>query len=76
MEQVPFEEEIAEPENAPRRSLRLALSELNQSAELQATPSKIVNAEEMLVIQRGPRKKPITWSPVEYDRYDSLFIFV
>ncbi|CAG9762893.1 unnamed protein product [Ceutorhynchus assimilis] len=57
-----------EVENLPRRSLRLALSEINERAPEESTPSKTTNVEELLVLQRGPRKIPITWSPVEYNR--------
>lgn len=61
-----FEDDV----NYPRRSLRLALTEINELAESPnvSTPSKVTNPDEMIIIQRGPRKKPITWSPVEYDR--------
>lgn len=56
--------------NYPRRSLRLALTEINEVAGSPnaSTPSKSTNPDEMIIIQRGPRRKPITWSPVEYDR--------
>ncbi|KAF7273974.1 uncharacterized protein LOC143205213 [Rhynchophorus ferrugineus] len=61
-------EQVQEEPNLPRRSSRLALSEINDASKGQTTPNKNSNVEELLVIQRGPRKKPITWSPVEYDR--------
>ncbi|KAL1505794.1 hypothetical protein ABEB36_005273 [Hypothenemus hampei] len=61
-------EVIGEEPNLPRRSLRLALSELNESSGSPSTPKKNVNVEEVLVMQRGPRKKPITWSPLDYER--------
>lgn len=58
-----------EENNLPRRSLRLALSEINEIARSQnSTPRKSTNPDEMIIIQRGPRRKPITWSPVDYDR--------
>ncbi|XP_066142330.1 uncharacterized protein [Euwallacea fornicatus] len=63
-----MEEDMEEEQNLPRRSLRLALSELNEAESEPSTPNKNVNIEELLIIQRGPRRKPITWSPVEYDR--------
>ncbi|KAH1027973.1 hypothetical protein HUJ05_001386 [Dendroctonus ponderosae] len=52
--------------NGPRISLRLALTELNESIS-EGTPNKSINVDELLVLQRGPRKLPITWSPVDYD---------
>ncbi|XP_030745792.1 uncharacterized protein LOC115874696 [Sitophilus oryzae] len=67
-----MEEEVENDQNLPRRSLRLALSEINETSPDQNTPNKNSNVEELLVIQRGPRKKPITWSPVEYDRLKLL----
>ncbi|XP_050511863.1 uncharacterized protein LOC126887954 [Diabrotica virgifera virgifera] len=63
------EDEAFVDENVPRRSLRIALIELNE--HIPDTP-KSTNPEEMLVIQRGPRKKPITWSPVDYHKIGSL----
>lgn len=71
-----MEDELENGRNFPRRSLRLALSEINESALEQSTPSKSTNVEELLVIQRGPRRKPITWSPVDYDRYFIIFNFL
>lgn len=59
------EEEALIEENTPRRSLRLALAEINE--HICDTP-KSTNPDEMIIIQRGPRRKPITWSPVEYSR--------
>lgn len=55
-------------EIVPRRSLRIALTERNESQEMLNTPNKNSSPDEMVIIQRGPRRKPITWSPVEYDR--------
>lgn len=55
-------------DDVPRRSLRLALTELNESQELESTPNKNSSPDEMVIIQRGPRRKPITWSPVDYNR--------
>lgn len=68
-------EGLEEELNFPRRSLRLALSEINESAESSSgtsTPNKSTSPDEMIIIQRGPRCKPITWSPVEYDRSNIL----
>lgn len=55
---------------APRRSLRrAALTELNESGpeEESQTPRRS-SPDEFIIMQRGPRKKPITWSPVDYDK--------
>lgn len=62
-------------ENFPQRSLRLVLSEINEIAEEsnERTPNKSTSPDEMLIAQRGPRRKPITWSPFDYDR-TKLFI--
>ncbi|KAK9876680.1 hypothetical protein WA026_014058 [Henosepilachna vigintioctopunctata] len=50
----------------PRRSMRrLALSELNEPS---TTPTKSESPDERVIIQRGRRCKPITWSPLDYDR--------
>lgn len=61
--------EIFEEEN-PRRALRLVLTEINEVAEEPGdrSPNKSTSPEEMLIAQRGPRRKPITWSPFDYDR--------
>ena len=53
----------------PRRSARLALTEISFNESLnEETPNKNVSADELVIIQRGPRRKPIIWSPVELDR--------
>lgn len=54
----------------PRRSLRLVLSEINEVSEEpnERSPNKSTSPEEMLIVQRGPRIKPITWSPFDYDQ--------
>lgn len=59
----------------PQRSLRLVLSEINEITEElnERTPNKSSSPEEMLIAQRGPRRKPLTWSPFDYDR-TKLFI--
>ncbi|KAL3266935.1 hypothetical protein HHI36_011085 [Cryptolaemus montrouzieri] len=50
----------------PRRSMRrLALSEINEAS---STPTKSESPDERVIIQRGRRCKPITWSPLDYDR--------
>lgn len=68
--------EVFEEENDfPRRSLRGALSEINELTEEpdERSPNKTTSPEEMLIAQRGPRRKPITWSPFDYDR-TKLFV--
>lgn len=58
-------------ENRPRRSLtRSALTELNETPEPE-TP-KSTSPDEMVIIQRGPRCKPLTWSPYEYNKTNLL----
>lgn len=52
----------------PRRSARLALTEIHFNEANHETPNKNANADEMIIIQRGPRRKPIVWSPVDQDR--------
>lgn len=42
---------------------RHALTEINDSPEPE-TP-KSASPDELIIIQRGPRRKPITWSPFE-----------
>lgn len=60
-----------ENENPPRRtSRRHALTELNDSPELE-TP-KSASPDELIIIQRGPRRKPITWSPYEPNKNNLL----
>lgn len=55
----------------PRRSSRrIALTELNDSPE-EDTP-KSASPDELVIIQRGPRRKPITWSPYENDKNNLL----
>lgn len=71
-----MDDDIVEDENNfPRRSLRLALTEINEITDEpnDRTPKKTASPEEMLIAQRGPRRKPITWSPFDYDR-TKLFI--
>lgn len=62
--------DIFEENEFPRRTLRIALTEINEVTEEynERTPNKFTSPEEMLIAQRGPRKKPITWSPFDYDR--------
>lgn len=49
-----------------RRSARLALTEIIFNETItHETPNKNVSADEMIIIQRGPRRRPITWSPLE-----------
>lgn len=57
-------------EEHPRRAFRLALTEINEVAveSEERSPNKSTSPEEMLIAQRGPRRKPITWSPFDYDR--------
>ncbi|KAG5882536.1 hypothetical protein JTB14_038147 [Gonioctena quinquepunctata] len=57
-------------ERIPRRSLRLVLTEINETSVVpnDGTPNKSTSPDEMIIIQRGPRKKPLTWSPLEYNR--------
>ncbi|RZC39974.1 hypothetical protein BDFB_002635 [Asbolus verrucosus] len=52
----------------PRRSARLALTEIHFNESSHETPNKNVSADELVIIQRGPRRKPVMWSPVEQDR--------
>lgn len=53
----------------PRRSARLALTEISLNESIrEETPNKNVSADEMVIIQRGPRKKMIIWSPIEQER--------
>lgn len=55
---------------APRRSMRrAALTELNEThpEDANQTP-RGSSPDEFIIMQRGPRKKPITWSPVDYDK--------
>lgn len=62
--------EDQEQPQAPRRSLRrAALTELNETRPEDAnlTP-RSSSPDEFIIMQRGPRKKPITWSPVDYDK--------
>lgn len=55
---------------APRRSLRrFALAEVNEPG---GTPTKSQSPEERAIIQRGRRCKPITWSPLDYNRNNIL----
>lgn len=62
---------MANNENIPRRSSRrIALTELNDSPEPE-TP-KSASPDELVIIQRGRRRKPITWSPYEYDKSNLL----
>lgn len=76
------EEQNDTPEPAtPRRSLRRpALSEINEyhaipnggiGAAIQETP-KSTSPDEQIILQRGPRRKPLTWSPYEYDKTKML----
>lgn len=54
---------------APRRSLRrVALTELNETVPEEPNTPKNSSPDEMVILQRGPRRKPVTWSPVDYDR--------
>lgn len=62
--------------NGPGRSIRIALTELNESSSEDGTLNKSVNVDELLVLQRGPRKIPITWSPVDYERYFSILLIL
>ncbi|CAH1370578.1 hypothetical protein MTP99_012138 [Tenebrio molitor] len=57
-----------EERGEPRRSARLALTEITLNESSHETPNKNVSADEMVIIQRGPRRKPIIWSPVDQDR--------
>lgn len=52
--------EVAPEENpTPRRSI---LSEVNDNSS-----SKDASPDELVIIQRGPRYKPETWSPFEFN---------
>ncbi|XP_044748335.1 uncharacterized protein LOC123309335 [Coccinella septempunctata] len=63
-------EETQAPVPVPRRSLRrFALSEVNEPG---GTPTKNQSPEERAIIQRGRRMKPITWSPLDYNRNNVL----
>lgn len=62
------EAEIMNDENRPRRSSRIALMEVNETVLTDENPNKTSSPDEMVIVQRGPRKKPITWSPLEYDK--------
>lgn len=54
----------------PRRpTRRFALSEVNESG---GTPTKNSSPEERVIIQRGRRCKPITWSPLDFNRNQIL----
>lgn len=64
-------EEEQQEENPPvlRRSLRrAALTELNDILPESAETPKGASPDEMVILQRGPRRKPLTWSPVDYDK--------
>lgn len=55
----------------PRRSMRReALTEINE--DTQPRTPQATSPDEMVIIQRGPRKKPLTWSPYEYNRSQVL----
>ncbi|KAF2882096.1 hypothetical protein ILUMI_24099 [Ignelater luminosus] len=71
--------EQALEENAPRRSLRRAvLAPLDNTTTVlpnnapgnPSTPQ--ISADEYIIEHRGRRKKPITWSPVDYNKLDVL----
>lgn len=63
------EEQPAENPLPPRRSLRrMALTELNDSLPESSETPKATSPDEMVILQRGRRRKPLTWSPVDYDK--------
>lgn len=63
------EEQPEENPSSPRRSLRrMALTELNDTLPESSQTPKSTSPDEMVILQRGRRKKPITWSPVDYDK--------
>lgn len=64
------EEQPEENHSRPlRRSLRrMALTELNDSLPETAETPKGASPDEMVIMQRGRRRKPLTWSPVDYDK--------
>lgn len=71
--------ELAPDENAPRRSLRRSvLAPLDNTATVLRnntpgnTSSPQISADEYIIEHRGRRKKPITWSPVDYNKLDVL----
>lgn len=67
----PSMEEEQSEENAPplRRSLRrMALTELNDDLPETAITPQGASPDEMVILQRGRRKKPLTWSPIDYDK--------
>lgn len=57
-------EVAAEDNPTPRRNI---LSEVNEIG-----PLKDASPDEMVIIQRGPRCKPETWSPFEFNSKDIL----
>ena len=60
-----------EVEDAPANvSGRTALSEIHNDRSY-GTP-KSTSPDEVVIMQRGPRCKPETWSPYEFDRTDLL----
>lgn len=62
-------EEQPNQADAPRRSLRrAALTELNETTPEEMQTPKSSSPDEMVILQRGPRRKPITWSPVDYGK--------
>lgn len=60
--------------NTRRTSRRVALSELNESSD--DSNSNITSPDEMVIVQRGPRRKPLTWSPFEYNTSTSKSFIV
>lgn len=66
-----MEEEQPEENHSPplRRSLRRdALTDLNNSLLETAKTPQSASPDEMVILQRGRRKKPLTWSPVDYGK--------
>lgn len=66
MEEEQPEENVSPPR---RRSLRrVALTELNDALPENPETIQAASPDEMVILQRGRRRKPITWSPVDYDK--------
>lgn len=64
-------EDIQPPQ--PRRSLRRsALTELNETSLESSETPRSASPDEMVILQRGPRRKPVTWSPIDFDKTKML----
>ncbi|XP_018320843.1 uncharacterized protein LOC108733968 [Agrilus planipennis] len=67
-------------ENIPRRSSRRsALTEIPPEQVVSTTPNILDSSEtpvpspdELVIVQRGRRRKPVMWSPIDYNKTDLL----